>query len=618
MMNTLERPTKLKFTAAMLSLVLLATAGCGADDIEADETDGEAETGTYTIEDGPYTRNVEVYDHVKRLDDRAAEVVDIEEERLHFPSAVADELDKYESGDVMATSYGSGLLRRVESIEEDAERIVVETSPASLADVLADGEIYVAAHAEPDVEAPKSFQELPDAPEGSTAKQGLSLDAGWDDTFYDWDRDFASDLNSRIPAGVSDYFKVDQASLGVDLGGEFYVDAGTSGFSVDLNSIRAGANGTANATLGVSVESTDEFDYSDTFYLASTDASNDPMVELDRQEADVAGLVKLTFDADSKLELDASVDGEVSASGEVQLNGNLRGGIEKKEDSWQTYTDAGFSPSGEGPMYEGEKNFEASAKLQTTLDVGVSDTATGSLTVEPATATVDMSQQIDSESGACPTYFNVNVYGKASGQLEKLSAFGMDFDIMDSPSSWTMYDEDFLTYEEQLDLPDICDPDYEPPEFGDGGRSAEMQCRDDSDCDSGVTCFRDTCVTEGPLRVSVAWFEDTDVDLQVTTPSGKVVDWESFASGNDVDGLYYDFPTCTDGCTGNPPYVENIFSDGTPPSGTYTVEVVHFEERNSAAGSDFALAIAQGDDVRNEGGTLPKDGDSVAFEFEVD
>jgi hypothetical protein len=159
--------------------------------------------------------------------------------------------------------------------------------------------------------------------------------------------------------------------------------------------------------------------------------------------------VQLTFNANSKLDLSASVDGTVTATGEVQVNGNLSGGIERKNGTWKTYTNSGLSPSGYAPEFGGEKNFAAQAVLETTLTVEVADTVNGDLEVKPATVTADFRQDINAGSGECPYYFNVNVRGDVSGQLESISVVGFDVNIMDSPSSWTMYDKDLLTKEGQ-------------------------------------------------------------------------------------------------------------------------------------------------------------------------
>jgi hypothetical protein len=599
---------------------LVAAVGCGGQSDDGDTPSDDTAVGTYALEDSEHTRNVRVFDNVKRLEDRAAREVYIDADMLVFPAAVSDALAKYEAGDIMATSAGQGLLRRVERIEHTDAEILVHTSSASLAEVFASGEIYVAAHAEPDLQTPESFRyRMQDHQIGQDdfqlRRQGLEVD--WEKSLFSWNRDFASELNTRISAalGASDRLIIEEASLSAELGGEFYADAGASVFppSFELRTLRAGANGTANATLRLRIQSDDAFSFNRTFYLASTDPSHNALKTLPAQSADVAGLVQLTFNADSKLDLSASVDGTVTATGEVQVNGNLSGGLERKNGVWQTYTTSGVSPSGYAPEFGGEKNFSARAVLETTLTVEISDTVNGSLVVKPATVTADFRQDINAGSGECPYYFNVNVRGDVSGQLESISVVGFDVNIMDSPSSWTMYDKDLLTEQGQIGLPGICDPNYEPPSFGDGGQSLEMACKEKSDCKSGLACFRDTCVTEGPIRFSVAWFEDTDVDLQVTTPSGDVLDWRGFANGA-VGGLFYDFPKCTGTCRGPGPYVENIYSEISPQPGTYIIEVVHEDAR---AQSDFALLIDHDGDITHDGGTLGAEGESVRFEYTV-
>ncbi len=612
MSRNTPRSMHTRLAAILLTLGLLVAVGCGGDTADDTGPDNDTVTGTYSLEDSKHTRNVEVFDNVKRLDDRAARTVHIDGDKLFFPESVADSLSIYRDGDIMATSTGKGLLRRVESIEERGDQMVVHTSPASLGDVFASGEIYVAAHAEPGLQAPESFRYEPQRLEGDLSVRQQPLEVEWDDSLFSYDKDFASDLNSRIPI---DNLIVEQASVGAEVGAEFYANAGAQVWppSFELKSLRTGANGTANATVRLRVESDESFSFERTYYLASTDSTDEPFKQLPAQEFDVAGLVNLKFGAKSKLELSASADGTVSATGEVQVNGNLRGGLERKNGVWKTYTAHGLSPSGYGPEFEGEKSFDAQAKLTTTLTLDAADAATGSLVVEPATITADFLQEINADNGQCPYLFNVNAKGSVSGQLESVSLLGFDIDIMDGPSSWTMYNKDFITKDGQLEFAGVCDPNYEPPSFGDGGRSAGMMCKDETDCDDGATCFRDTCVTEGPIRFSVAWFEDTDVDIQVTTPSGEVIDWREFANGA-LDGLVYDFPMCTTKCTGPGPYVESIYSEVSPQPGTYVIDIFHEEAR---AESDFALVIDHDGDVRHEGGKLPAEGESVSFEYTV-
>lgn len=607
-----------RLAAFLITCGLLAAAGCGGQTGDDKAPGDETTVSTYALEDTAHTRNVRVYDNVKRLDVQAAEAVYIDDNTLFFPADVADALDKYEPGDIMATSAGKGLLRKVNSIERQGDSIIVQTSPASLSQVFASGEIYVATHAQPDLTAPESFryEALAYDSDLNTRQQGLGFEKDWSGSLFSWNRDFAPELNTKIQSQLgTDRLVVDEASVSVDVGGEFYADAGATIFppSFELRTLRVGANGQANATLRVSVVSDDAFDFQKTYYLASTDPAHQPFKQLSEQSFDVAGLIQLNFSGHSKLDLSASVDGTVRATGEVQVNGNIRGGLERKNGTWKTYSDAGLSPSGYAPDFSGQKSFDANATLTTILHVDVADAATGSLTVEPATVTADFMQQINASNGQCPYLFNINVKGEVTGQLEKLSVLGFDIDIMDSPSSWTMYDRDFMTTEGQVELPGVCDPNWEPPSFGDGGRSGGMMCQEDSDCDGASSCYRNTCVTDGPIRFSVAWFEDTDVDIQVTTPSGEVVDWRSYAHGG-RDGLTYDFPMCTGKCFGPGPYVESIYSEDAPQSGKYIVEVVHHDAR---AQGDFALLIFHDGQVRHEGGTLPAEGESVSFEYTV-
>jgi hypothetical protein len=614
-MNSLIVRKNARYLLALAATLTLLISGCVEEDVDRSD-EGSAESSmesTHPIPDTRHTRNVRVFDNVKRLDDRAAHAVYVDGDVLRFPISVRDSLAIYEAGDIMATSEGEGLLRKVESIRFVGQQIIVETEIASLAEVFASGEIYVAAHADRQTQPPESFRYAPMEPgyyNGNVARQ--QLEADWDGELFSWDKDFSGDINNMIG---SQHFSVTEASVGAGVGAEFYVDAGAQVFppSVDLKTLRAGVNGNANATLRVKLESSDTFSYNDTIYLASTDSSHQPLVQLQAQSFDVAGLVDIEFTANSKLDLSVSANGTISAEGEVAVDGNIRGGLERKNGTWTTYSGAGLEPSGFGPAFDGQKSFTAQAKLTNTIDVNVSNAATGYLTVKPATLTVDFSQQINASSGACPTNFNVNVKGEVEGQIEKVTALGFDFDIMDSPSSWTIYDKNFLTHQGQLEFAGTCDPDYEPPQFGEGDAFEGQMCREDTDCATGIACFRETCVREGPLRFSVAWFEDTDVDLEIITPSGEKINWRDFAQGGGED-FTYDFPQCTGKCFGPGPYVESIFADSAPETGTYTINVIHEEARNP---SNFALTIVDDGDVRHEGGKLGAEGEAVSFQYTV-
>ncbi len=610
---------KLSVLGLLLSGALIAT-GCG----EEEGTPGldTAQARTYALEDTEYTRNIQVYSNVKRLDDRAAALVSIEPDRLYFPASASHLIAEYEAGDIMATATGQGLLRRVERIERQGDTLVVITSPASLGDVFASGEIYFAAHAEPDLEVPENFRYEPmlhDVNGLNARSQALSLEKSWDGSLFSWNKDFASDINAKI---ANNYLIVEQASVNFDVGAEFYVDASVSlasPFDNPLKTLRVGANGSANATLRVRLQSEDAFDFSKTYALVSTDPGDSPMLQIPTKTFPIAGLVNLDFGAKATLKLEATLQGELTATSEVQLNGNLGGGVEYKNKNWGVYTKAAFSPSGSGPAFDGDKEFDAQAQLYTELTVKIADTLNGSLTVQPTIVTVDLSQKIyqsGDKKGQCPYHFNINTIGKASGAISDANLLGFKIPLMKSPKNWTLYDRDFLTRNGQLQLPGICDPNYVVPSFGDGGLYPGMVCEESNQCDGGAVCQRNTCVTEGPIRFTAAWFEDTDLDLSVTTPDGTVVDAYDFASPA-KGGLKYDFPNCTGKCVGKGSFVESIYSIEAPQPGTYTITLTHFKDRTGGKSGQVALLIDDNGKLTNEGGQIPAEGESISFEYVV-
>ncbi len=616
-----HRTNPLFFKLSVLGLFLsgtLVAAGCGGDvDVDAPSI-SDTRALTYPLEDTAYTRNLQVYSNVKRLDDRAAMAVAIEPDRLTFPASVASLISEYERGDIMATSEGHGLLRRIENIERQGDSLVVYTSGAELSDVFASGEIYYASHAESGIEVPESFRYAPVRMQNgdlSTRGQALDLQYDWNQSLFSWNRDFASDINAKI---ANNYLIVEQASVNFEVGAEFYVDAALK--MPPLKTLRVGANGTANATLRIRLQSEDAFDYSKTYYLISTDAADAPMKQIAPKSVSIAGLVKLDFGVKSSFKLDASLQGKLTATSEVQLNGNLAGGVEYKSGKWAGYTKAAISPSGTGPEFDGDKEFDAQAVLDTELTVKISDTVKGALTVKPTVITVDLSQKIyqsGDKKGQCPYHFNVNTTGSASGSIDsiKLPIIGTK-SIMSSPSNWTLYNKDFLTMNGQLALPLICDPNYVVPSFGDGARYPGMTCNESNQCDSGVICQRNTCVTEGPIRFTAAWFEDTDLDLSVITPSGEEVTWMDFSNPS-TDGLKYDFPNCTGKCNGKGSFVESMYSVAAPVPGTYTIKLTHREDRTGGKGGQVAVIIDHDGKLTNEGGQMPAAGESISFQYVV-
>ncbi|TDP72177.1 hypothetical protein DFR33_107159 [Bradymonas sediminis] len=617
-----------KMLLAAMASGLMFAASCGGDE-GPNDTDGvqqEATTNTYALADTQYTRNIRVYNNVKRLDDRAAAVAVLEEKRVLFPLEAEQLVAQYKVGDIMATAAGEGLIRRVESVERTGDSIVVTTSGAELSDVFAEGEIFIAKHAEANLPVPESFR---------TDENGMSTRAfdfggmigglledpvGWDGSLYDWNRDFASDLNSRIPG---DYLIVEEASVDFDLGGEIYAQLEMS--SSPLKSVRIGSNGTATATLRVRLESADEYHLDETYTLFSTNPADGALMTKPIKSFDVAGLAQIQFGAKSTLKVKADLDGTLSATGEVKANGTLSGGVEKKGRRWKGYWGHGMSVQGYGPDFQGEKNFVAQLKLNTELTVNLSNTVSGDLKVEPANITADFSQKINATTGACPTYFNINAAGKASGAVTSANLMGFKIPLMSSPSNWNFYDKDWLIRNEQLNLPGICDPEYVVPSFGTGAGHEGQMCAEDDDCKTGTSCYRNTCVHDGPTRFSVAWFDDTDIDLEVVSPAGEVVDWENFAGNASDDGLVYDFPNCTTKCVGNGPYVESIFSDAPVPPGVYTIRVVHHKSRIDAGkGGDFEVEIESNGVITTEGGNIhdavanpPFKGKAVEFEYTV-
>jgi hypothetical protein len=137
--------------------------------------------------------------------------------------------------------------------------------------------------------------------------------------------------------------------------------------------------------------------------------------------------------------------------------------------------------------------------------------------------------------------------------------------------------------------------------FEEGSQQAGEECHDESHCVDGATCFEQTCVGEGVLRVSLAWQKRTDFDLHVMTPGGQEIYWEdpSHTSGElDVDD-------CVIVCRKwDGPHVENIFFTEAAQAGEYVFWVENFNGRRS---SDWWIEVVGPDGLRHDwSGSLPQ------------
>jgi len=112
-------------------------------------------------------------------------------------------------------------------------------------------------------------------------------------------------------------------------------------------------------------------------------------------------------------------------------------------------------------------------------------------------------------------------------------------------------------------------------------------CTETFECVPNSICFSEFCVGQGSLRTSLSFFDDTDLDLHLLTPSGTEI---YFASSG--EGGFLDVDQCVSSC-GEGPHVENIVFDSAPASGRYEIWVENYDGRATAT---FDIEIS-GDDV---------------------
>jgi cysteine-rich repeat protein len=134
-------------------------------------------------------------------------------------------------------------------------------------------------------------------------------------------------------------------------------------------------------------------------------------------------------------------------------------------------------------------------------------------------------------------------------------------------------------------------------------------CTDDSDCSPTTLCHAGMCVSRGPLRVTLTWTSESDLDLFVTTPSAGTIN----ASNQSLGGGTLDddeFAPNWNLIGGN--HVENIAFPGSPPAGHYTFWAV-----NGSISSSYTLeAFYDGVLIAQDKGTLAASAQTPHFEIQ--
>lgn len=107
----------------------------------------------------------------------------------------------------------------------------------------------------------------------------------------------------------------------------------------------------------------------------------------------------------------------------------------------------------------------------------------------------------------------------------------------------------------------------------------------DENCDGA-----DLIVSEGELRITLTWDTDDDLDLYVTDPFGEKVWWfnDSVTSGGILDR---DDNVGVCGFDQEPGGVENIIWAVNPPAGTYTVELVNYDDCDFGVVANYTIDV---------------------------
>lgn len=124
----------------------------------------------------------------------------------------------------------------------------------------------------------------------------------------------------------------------------------------------------------------------------------------------------------------------------------------------------------------------------------------------------------------------------------------------------------------------------------------------DENCDGS-----DLVVATGPVRVTLIWDNDDDLDLWVTEPGGETVSWRNAAVPS---GGYLDRDDNVGACFSDPEAggVENTVWDPAP-SGTYTVQLSSYRDCLESSPASYTIQVFVGGDlIHTETGTTDRSG----------
>ena len=604
-------------SAALLLTQCVDPEGEGPDGTTPPPTEQTTTVETRLLPDTEYSRDLVIFDHVEVLDAEQAVGMTKTATELTLPDLT--QIDRWQVGDVIVSDVGDGVFRYVLAVAERDGKIVLTTRPAELTEAIASGEIYFAKLAEDGMQPQPGFEEgsfTPSSPEGLiTNSQSLEYSKGWNGTLFSYNKDFSGPINKLIG---DDHVQFTAASFSAQIGAEVYARIATKGWlppRPTIDGTRLATNGKAVAELRVKLQSDDAFSTKNSISIVGP-GSTSPLLRVEPISYTLIPRlfpIRFTFDVTSVLDYSASVDGQIQADLGYKIVAGATAGVERKDGRWSLIRRQAIVPQRYGPVFSGEKKAEFNAELTTTVSLTIGEKVNGFARFKPANVKGHFSQEINADTKSCPTKLSLDAEGTFESQLQSVKfpwPIGTKT-FQDQPSKYTLYKKSLFDYNEQLNIPLICDGDYMPP-TNDGEQLAGEKCASTDECVSVTECFQDTCVTRGDFRVSAAWFEATDGDIYVETPSGVVV---SYSNTNKAGGRH-DFSSCYRGCEHDGPYVESVYFNDQAADGAYKVWVTNYSGEN---GSSVEFEVKQGDQSLTFQGMLPAEaaGQTAVFEFQV-
>lgn len=161
--------------------------------------------------------------------------------------------------------------------------------------------------------------------------------------------------------------------------------------------------------------------------------------------------------------------------------------------------------------------------------------------------------------------------------------------------------------------------------FSSYATAQEHACSVATDCslDGSHACVESTCVESGRFFITLAWWGNTDLDLEVQTPSGKTISAaleheRSVDGGRLVADACYDPNDCFDDFRSNVEHVVWPWENSVE-TGTYAVKAAHFDPR---VGVEFVIHVQYPDGRqsvhRDTIGVDDSESDSIAIELKRD